>query len=258
MLKSLGLYAPIYYWVFLKDLWRNRRINKQFHAATAGVKLPPPLLRFDVHGTSNARTYHESGLQNAKTIHEIIHRHFPAGPVRVLEWGCGPGRILSHLAHLDDERRYRLTGTDYVKSSVAWARKAYPEIRFEVNQLAPPLLLADASQDFVYAISVFTHLSERAHSDWLAEILRVLCPGGIFLLTTHGEAYAHLLTTAHEKERFAAGELVTFAGPRDGSQMYCALHSAAFMQRFLAQTDILSHEPRRFGDQDVWIVRRRH
>ncbi len=41
---------------------------------------------------------------------------------------------------------------------------------------------------FVYSVSVFTHLDERGQFDWLAEVRRVLRPGGVALLTVHGEA----------------------------------------------------------------------
>lgn len=45
----------------------------------------------------------------------------------------------------------------------------------------------------VYGFSVFTHLDERMQDMWLLELRRVLNPGGILLLTVHGERAANAL-----------------------------------------------------------------
>ena len=44
----------------------------------------------------------------------------------------------------------------------------------------------------IYGISVMTHLTQGTQFAWLKEIRRVLKPGGICVLTTHGE-YAFLI-----------------------------------------------------------------
>ena len=43
----------------------------------------------------------------------------------------------------------------------------------------------------VYGLSIFTHLTELAQDLWLAELCRVLKPGGVAFLTFHGEAAAY-------------------------------------------------------------------
>ena len=40
------------------------------------------------------------------------------------------------------------------------------------------------SFDFIYAFSVFSHLSEEAHKRWLEEFERLLKPGALLVLTT--------------------------------------------------------------------------
>ena len=42
--------------------------------------------------------------------------------------------------------------------------------------------------DLIYGISVFTHLAEHEQHRWLQEIQRILQPGGIAILTIHGES----------------------------------------------------------------------
>ncbi len=51
----------------------------------------------------------------------------------------------------------------------------------------PPLPFEDASLALVYSISVFSHLDEHHQDQWLGELRRVLKPGGVALLSVHGE-----------------------------------------------------------------------
>jgi cyclopropane fatty-acyl-phospholipid synthase-like methyltransferase len=61
--------------------------------------------------------------------------------------------------------------------------------------------------DYVYAISIFTHLSERLHYSWIEELFRLLKPNGIIIFTTHGDLCAKRLSTT-EKEKYNSGNLV--------------------------------------------------
>lgn len=45
----------------------------------------------------------------------------------------------------------------------------------------------DSAFDVVYGISVFTHLSRESERFWLAELHRLLKPGGLAVMTVHGE-----------------------------------------------------------------------
>jgi len=59
-----------------------------------------------------------------------------------------------------------------------------PAIRCFQSHAIPTLPIPDASIDLVYAFSVFSHIDEFELA-WLAELRRVLKPGGIAYLTTH-------------------------------------------------------------------------
>ncbi|HHC23785.1 MAG TPA: class I SAM-dependent methyltransferase [Desulfobacterales bacterium] len=50
---------------------------------------------------------------------------------------------------------------------------------------APPF--RDHFFDFVYAMSVFTHLTEEAEKLWIRELSRIIRPGGCFMLTLRGQ-----------------------------------------------------------------------
>ncbi len=58
--------------------------------------------------------------------------------------------------------------------------------RWFQSPIVPPLELGEGSVDAVYAISIWSHFSAPAALTWLEEMHRVLRPGGVLLLTTHG------------------------------------------------------------------------
>jgi len=58
--------------------------------------------------------------------------------------------------------------------------------RIAVEKTQPPLPFPDNSFDLIYAVSVFTHLSEEHQRTWLPELRRVLRPGGRLLLVDIG------------------------------------------------------------------------
>lgn len=102
---------------------------------------------------------------------------------RILEFGCGYGRLTRYLFTLAPQAE--ITGCDVSARDIAFCRRTYPQGRFTVNQPTPPLNLPDAHYDLIFSYSVFTHLSEENHKRWLRELARILRPGGCMLHTTH-------------------------------------------------------------------------
>ena len=51
----------------------------------------------------------------------------------------------------------------------------------------PPTRYPAAFFDVVYSVSLFTHLDEPSQDQWLEELARILKPGGVLLVTTHGK-----------------------------------------------------------------------
>ncbi|HET8672345.1 MAG TPA: class I SAM-dependent methyltransferase, partial [Thermoleophilaceae bacterium] len=78
-------------------------------------------------------------------------------------------------------------GCDIDETSIAWASDHLsPPFRFFRNDLAPPLELPGGSLDLVWAMSVFTHISDL-WADWLLELHRLLAPGGVLIASHLGE-----------------------------------------------------------------------
>jgi len=111
-----------------------------------------------------------------------------------LDWGCGPARIIRHLPKLLPNTS--LYGTDYNAKSIAWNKANFQKISFELNNINPPTSFEDGFFDAIYGLSIFTHLSEENHFNWISELYRISSPGAILILTTHGQAYREKLLPA--------------------------------------------------------------
>jgi SAM-dependent methyltransferase len=103
---------------------------------------------------------------------------------RVLDWGCGSGRVLRYVAA---RHQVNLTGVDIDADNIEWCKTAFPKCSFQAADLDPPLPFATESFDLVYGISVFTHLREDDQFKWLRELRRVTRPGGVLLLSVSGD-----------------------------------------------------------------------
>ena len=119
-----------------------------------------------------------------QAVREIAGESLPAFP-RVLDWGCGCGRVSRYFLQLPG---CQLTGVDVDEENVGWCREHLTAGSFATVPLRPPTELPDANFDLAFGVSVFTHLSEPEQFAWLAELRRVVRPGGLALMTFHGEA----------------------------------------------------------------------
>jgi SAM-dependent methyltransferase len=110
---------------------------------------------------------------------------------RVLEFGCGWGRILRFFVR--DLEVENIFGMDVHPEMVRLCNSSLPWARITRCEPQPPALtLPDTSFDLIYAYSVFTHISEATQLAWLSEFNRVLRPGGLLVLTTRPRAFIEM------------------------------------------------------------------
>lgn len=122
---------------------------------------------------------------------------------RILDFGCSSGRHLRVLRAWRDDVAW--IGRDPNAAAIAWALEHLPGIDFGVSAQEPPLDLRDGSLDAVLAVSVWSHFGARAAGRWLAEMHRLLRPGGALVLTIQGPgSIAHYLREGAIDEAAAA------------------------------------------------------
>jgi SAM-dependent methyltransferase len=114
---------------------------------------------------------------------------------RLLDFGCGSGRLLMHLPTLLPKTD--LWGFDVDAEAVAWCNEHIPGTTVISGEGMPPIDVPAGHFDAVVANSVFTHLDERYQDAWLDELLRITRPGATLVLSTHGEYAFGLIEQPH-------------------------------------------------------------
>ncbi len=223
-----------------------------------GLPVPPPGLLFLVAGTADVGWFLRTGKLGFDCLIETLSRNGvePRELSSVLDFGCGCGRVIRYWK---DWKGTRIHGVDYNLRLVKWCQRNLPFASFAVNRSEPPLPFATGELDFVYALSVFTHLSESAQVAWMGEMARVIRPGGHLLLTTHGESYLDQLS---EKERaaFRSGALVVVEEAAEGTNLCNAFHPVEHVRERLARGwEVVDFQPmgaRGNPHQDLFLLRR--
>lgn len=203
-----------------------RSSGNESQAAADGLPVPPAVLRMRVAGTGDFDWFLEGGVRADAGIRAALSSHGikPEQFDGILDFGCGCGRVTRRWAGISG-----VHGCDLNAEAVAWCRANLPFAQFATNGLEPPLRYADESFDFVYALSVFTHLAEIQQHAWMCELRRVLRPGGLLLITTHGIGFADHLSLS-ERARYDAGDLVVRWEGVAGSNMCSAFHPEAYLR----------------------------
>src|SRR5580765_3338314 len=83
-------------------LYSQRRLrswprNRRFKREHPDFPTPPAHLAFDALNHAEWTTYRESGRVHARLFAGIIGKAIPNGPLSILEWGCGPGRLIRNM-----------------------------------------------------------------------------------------------------------------------------------------------------------------
>ena len=209
---------------------RNERFQKL--GVPDGYPLPSPRMVYLVTGQYRLEFFYQNGVLAAECIKRTLEKnglHMDAFN-RVLDFGCGCGRVIRHWSPVKGPK---LFGTDYNPYPIGWCQKAFPFAKFSVNYMQTPLDYKDGQFDFIYAISVFTHLPVTSQQFWINELLRVLKSGGYLYLTTMGESYL-LRLTLKEQELFKAGHTVVIMDSFNGSNVCGAFHPEAYVRQVLA------------------------
>ena len=181
-----------------KDLLSDAELRLRARLAThCSTALPDAeKMKWVGHPDGNPHLYEHIGLINAflaLSCCGLRPEH------HVLEPGCGPGRNARFLAPFLDPERGAFAGFDVSAPCIDWANesiaKRFPNARFVhaniKNTFYNPSgdILASEYQfpyedqqfDVVFLPSVFTHMDQQGFERYVAEIHRVMKPGGRLL-----------------------------------------------------------------------------
>ena len=229
-----------------------------------GLPLPPVDMIRMTSGMRNApnpdaayRRFERGATGTADWIRAKLKRNgTPADSLgAMLDFGCGCGRVTRHWQDLPGT----VHGSDYNPLLVDWCARHLQFAEFRTNGLEPPLPYEDGTFDFLYSISIFTHLEEPLQVPWMQELVRVVRPGGLILITVSGETHARSLPGWERfRGQFEAGQLVVRKPERTGSNACAVYHPPSYVRDVLTSgLEIVDHEPgvEAAGQQDGILLR---
>lgn len=242
---------------------RQGQVESVLRREHASVPIPPRELQVRVAGGSTP-----AFIDHGYSLYAQLDGHVQAATGkaiadfdRVLDFGCGCGRI-TRAAYRAARPGVRLSGLDIDAEAIGWAQANCPAVAdFRVGPDLPPAPYPDAAFDFVFGVSVFTHLPEDMQFAWLAELRRITTPGAYLALTTHGEAILDMHREwFDDTERLKRGFYFKPVGGTPGLPDYYQVtyHSAEYVRREWAKFfEVVAIMPRGLDDwQDVVVLRR--
>ncbi len=184
---------------------------------------PPSKLIFTIIAIPWVSEFYKSGkiIFDDMNAMFVKHKITLADGTNILDFGCGCGRIIRHFA---SQKKYNLFGSDLNPELISWCDKNLDFGKFSTNSLVPPINYADNFFDLIYARSVFTHLGKELQLEWIAELKRILKPGGLLYFTTHGNVTISPLSKA-EQEKYNMDEIVLHNSFGEGDNKYSSYQS---------------------------------
>jgi SAM-dependent methyltransferase len=117
----------------------------------------------------------------------ILVRYQDALSRRVLEVGCGAGRMLGYLLALGGE----VQGVDVSPRMVEYCRRRYPEAAVLLGDMTSlPDAIGGGLDAIFAAFNVIDVLDDEARRAFLSEMRARLSPGGLLVFSSHNLAFA--------------------------------------------------------------------
>ena len=258
-IRKLGMMPAFDRLFFRFNKFKYAARNERFRKDHPDLALPPDYILYEAYRL-DAESYYHDGKETAAWVISQLQPYCALNDATILEWGCGPARVVRHLPVLLPNAS--IHACDYNMETIEWCRKNIQRIEFRENGLYPPLPYNGDFFDAVYAISVITHLSHENHYRWLNELNRIIRPGGCLLITSQGAAFSSKLRKP-ELQLFSEGRLVQRAMVMEGHRSFSAFHPESWMRSFFReQWTVISFEAgvlHPWGPaQDTWLVQKKN
>jgi SAM-dependent methyltransferase len=129
--------------------------------------------------------YANRRLRAAEAV--LIDRYRKELGGRVLELGCGAGRLTGHLAEVARE----VHGVDLSPAMIAYCQQTYPRATFSVGDLRDLSGFETGAYAVVAApFNVLDVLGDGERREVLGDIRRLLAVGGLLIMSSHNRGYA--------------------------------------------------------------------
>jgi len=138
-----------------------------------------------VSGDENPFTFRYVGYSTFLKLEALCEKYQSgsfASIDRVLDWGCGCGRVTRYFSKYKSDTE--IHGIDIDETGINWLKENLDFGNFVHIQSSSRTPFPDEHFDFIFGISIFTHLTEEDHFFWLKELQRIISKNGIVAVTT--------------------------------------------------------------------------
>jgi SAM-dependent methyltransferase len=123
---------------------------------------------------------------------------------KLLDIGIGGGRTTKFLLDISSD----YTGIDYTSDCVAAARQRFPNTNLLCRDARNLQEFGESTFDFVlFSFNAIDYMIHEDRLSCLAEIKRVLRPGGWFMFSTHNRDYRHFDKFPWQEQKFNLNHL---------------------------------------------------
>jgi hypothetical protein len=150
---------------------------------------------------SNGLTLLAQSLAFMRTLEALCARYrgAPLTGRRILDYGCGWGRLLRLALYYSDPDR--LHGVDPWDRSIALCREHNVPGEIRQSEYLPERLPISTPAEVAFAFSVFTHLSERAARTALQALRGAACDDALLVITIRPREYWRHHQSFHARSR---------------------------------------------------------
>jgi len=129
--------------------------------------------------------YFTGGKDDARRLVSVLEQlGLLGGNKKILEFASGYGRVTRHLKQLLSENSYSASDIHPAACSMIDTAIGVPA---HLSSTVPENLNVPGDQDFVFALSLFSHLPLETQGRWLSRLYALLADGAYLMFTTHGD-----------------------------------------------------------------------
>ena len=122
-----------------------------------------------------------------QNIHRLIE---PVDNQRILDIGCGSGKYAASMSHKGYPTAIDFSPVAMQLTKKTIAEQGQPERALLVQSRGEKLPFASGTYDKVTALDIVEHINQSEYELLVAEVFRVLKPGGIFCIYTPNKTYS--------------------------------------------------------------------